>query len=210
MIHKVVGYYRVSTGRQDYQRQIESLQSEADKKGWVIQRNFAEKISGTTKTSDRKVFEEMINYISVNQIQIVMISEISRLGRKVINILEAAQRLHEMDVAIYVQQFGMTSLNDDGSENSTFKLLLHMMSLGAEMENDLRKQRQKEGIALTKLRHPERYSGRKKGAKADKDSILKKYSNVVDLLSESNLSLRKIAKITGHSVNTVRKVKSLI
>jgi len=39
--------------------------------------------------------------------------------------------------------------------------------------------------------------------------LLKKYPNISDMLDKSNLSLRRIAGITGHSVNTVRKIKQL-
>ena len=205
MTHKIVTYSRVSSEKQDFNRQKESLIAEAKKKQWVIQRHFAEKISGTVKTSDRRVFEEMVKYIKTNDIDIVMISEISRIARRVILILESFERLHKLGISVYVQQLGMSSLNEDGSENQTFKMLLHMMSLGSELENDLRKSRQREGIALARIKYPERYSGRKRGADADRNSLLKKYNNIVDLLNHSELSLRRISKLTGHSVNTVRK-----
>ena len=83
-----------------------------------------------------------------------------------------------------------------------------MFALGAEMENDLRRQRQKEGIQLAKLKG--NYKGRQKGAKADASKLLEKYKDVVDLVGKSDLSLRRISSITGHSVNTVRKVSSLM
>ena len=80
-----------------------------------------------------------------------------------------------------------------------------MFSIGAEMENDLRRQRQLEGIQLAKMKN--RYQGRKKGAIAGPKKLLDKYKNVVDLVGKSDLSLRRIAAITGHSINTVRKVR---
>ena len=82
---------------------------------------------------------------------------------------------------------------------------MQMFSVGAEMENDLRRQRQIEGIQLAKLNG--KYTGRKKGAKADPSIQLEKYKDVVDLLRNSELSQRRIAQITNHSVNTVRKVR---
>jgi len=39
--------------------------------------------------------------------------------------------------------------------------------------------------------------------------ILTKYQNISDLLDKSDLSVRRIAAITGHSANTVLKIKQL-
>ncbi len=96
----------------------------------------------------------------------------------------------------------------DGKENPMVMLLLQMMSIGSEMENNLRKIRQSEGISLAKLQ--QRYNGRISGAYANKEKQLQKYSDVVDLLKKSELSIRRISAITSRSINTVRKVKQLL
>ena len=89
---------------------------------------------------------------------------------------------------------------------SIAKMLLQMLSIGAEMENNMRQDRQLEGIKLAKLN--QKYQGRKRGAKSDPAKLLEKHKDVVDLLKKSDLSLRRIAAISGRSINTVRKVKS--
>jgi len=38
---------------------------------------------------------------------------------------------------------------------------------------------------------------------------MSKYQNISDLLDKSDLSIRRIAGLTGHSINTVRKIKQL-
>jgi len=53
------------------------------------------------------------------------------------------------------------------------------------------------------------YAGSKKGAKTSPSKLVSKYKNVADHLDKSELSVRRIAGITGHSINTVRKVKQL-
>ena len=78
---------------------------------------------------------------------------------------------------------------------------------GAEMENSRRKIRQLEGIQLAKTR--QRYNGRRVGAKTSPSALLNKYQNVSDLIDKNDLSVRRIAGITGHSANTVRKIKQL-
>lgn len=76
------------------------------------------------------------------------------------------------------------------------------------MENNLRKTRQAEGIALAKLQ--QKYTGRQAGSAANQDKQLQKYQDVVDLIQKSDLSIRRIASISGRSINTVRKVKQLL
>jgi DNA invertase Pin-like site-specific DNA recombinase len=142
-------------------------------------------------------------YIKLNQIDIVMVSEVSRLGMKVVNILQTVDELHCQGVSVYVQQFNMLSL-EGGKENPLVMLLLQMLSIGAQVEYSQRAERQKQGIQIAKLKG--KYRGRKKHATASKEKILIKYKNVAELIKKSELSLRRIAEITNHSINTVRKV----
>jgi DNA invertase Pin-like site-specific DNA recombinase len=203
----VIIWSRVSTTSQDNQRQILSLKQIALEKGWTVKRTFEEKISGTIKSTDRKEFNKLLEYTIQNNIKLILISEISRIGRKVVDILNVVDSFHMKGIALYVQQFNMISLSDS-KENPVFMLLLQMLSIGAEMENNLRKERQREGIALAKLQN--RYIGRKTGSVADREKLLSKYSDVVDLCQKSDLSVRRIASISKKSINTVRKVKQLL
>lgn len=202
----VVCYVRKSTEDQNWERQLVNLKEIAEEKGWTMVRTFSESISGTTKANSRREFTEMLKYAEVKGIKLIMLSEVSRLGRRVTDILNTIELLHEKGIALYIQQFNMISL-EDGKENPTVKLLCQMMSIGAELENNLRKERQREGIAIAKIQN--KYCGRKEGAVADKDNLFKKYRNVLDLLDKSELSIRRIATITGHSINTVRRIKKL-
>jgi len=198
---------RVSSISQDNQRQVLSLKQLAKEKDWTVKRVFEEKVSGTVKSTDRKEFNKLLEYLIQNDIKLVLISEISRIGRKVVDILNVVDTFHKRGIAIYVQQFNMVSMQD-GKENPMVMLLLQMMSIGSEMENNLRKIRQSEGIALAKLQ--QKYNGRVEGSKANKDNQLQKYSDVIDLIQKSDLSIRRIASISGRSINTVRMVKQLL
>ena len=208
MIHlEVVIFSRVSSDSQDNQRQVVNLKAVAVEKGWNVRRVFQETVSGTIKTTERKEFTKLLEYVETNGIKLVLVSEISRIGRRVVDILTTVETFHKKGVAVYIQQFNMVSL-EDGKENPMVMMLLQMLSIGAELENSQRKIRQREGIALAKLQ--QKYSGRRVGAKANKEKQLAKYKDVVDLLKKSDLSLRRIAGITERSVNTVIKVKKLL
>jgi DNA invertase Pin-like site-specific DNA recombinase len=208
MIHmNVIIWSRVSSQSQDNQRQILNLKQVAAGKGWTVKRVFQETVSGTVKTTDRKEFNKLLEYVDLHEIKLVLVSEISRIGRRVVDILTTVDTFHKRGIAIYVQQFNMLSLQD-GKENPMVMMLLQMLSIGAEMENNHRKIRQSEGIAIAKLQN--KYVGRKNGSKANKERMLKKYADVVDLINKSDLSIRRIAGITDRSINTVIKVKKLL
>jgi len=135
-----------------------------------------------------------------------MTSEISRIGRRVVDVLNFVELLHEKGIALYIQQFNMLTM-ENGKDNPVAKMLLQMLSNGAEMENSQRKIRQQEGIQLAKLKGV--YTGRVNGSKSNTSVLMNKYQNISDLLDKSELSVKRIAGITGHSVNTVRKIKQL-
>jgi len=198
---------RVSSISQDNQRQILNLKQIATDKGWNVKRVFQETVSGTVKTTERKEFNKLLEYVAQNDIRLILVSEISRIGRRVVDILTTVDTFHKKGIAIYVQQFNMVSL-EAGKENPMVMMLLQMLSIGAELENSQRKIRQAEGIAIAKLQH--KYVGRKSGSAGNREKQLKKYADVVDLLKKSDLSLRRIAVITERSINTVIKVKKLL
>ena len=207
MIHmEAIIYSRVSSESQDYERQLINLKIVAEEKGWHVRRTFQEKISGTVKSGSRTEFKALLDYIDKTPVQVIMTSEISRIGRRVVDVLNFVELLHEKGIALYIQQFNLLTM-EKGKENPMAKMLLQMLSIGAEMENNQRKIRQYEGIQLAKIRL--KYNGRKKGAKTAPSAMLVKYHNISDLIDKSDLSVRRIAGITGHSINTVRKIKQL-
>lgn len=199
-------YSRVSSLSQDYERQLINLKNVAQEKGWYVKRSFQEKISGTVRSGSRTEFKSLMDYIDKTPVKVVMVSEISRLGRRVVDVLNFVEMLHEKGISLYIQQFNMLTLEND-KENPVAKMLLQMLSIGAEMENSQRKIRQYEGIQLAKIK--QRYNGRRIGARTSPSALLNKYQNVSELIEKSDLSLRRIAGITGHSINTIRKIKEL-
>ena len=94
---------------------------------------------------------------------------------------------------------------ENGKENPIAKQLLQILSIGAEMENSQSRLRQIEGIELAKIK--EVYNGRANGAKSIQFVWINKYKDISDLCDKSELSIRRIARITGHSINTVRRIK---
>lgn len=92
---KVVIFARVSStnGTQDYERQINDLQTLASANNWTVEAIFAEKVSGAKKNTERTELMNMIDYINSHNIDKVIVTELSRLGRDTLQVLQAIEIL---------------------------------------------------------------------------------------------------------------------
>ena len=78
---KVVILARVSTDKQDYERQLVELREYCSRAGWQIVHEFAAKVSGAKQNEERSEITELVNYVESNHIKRVVCLEVSRLGR---------------------------------------------------------------------------------------------------------------------------------
>ena len=96
---------RVSTDKQDYNRQINELQEYCEKMNWEVVRIFANKVSGAKKIEERQELVDMLQYISENDIDKVCVWEISRLGRSTLEALKVIEMLNERKVCLYIKNY---------------------------------------------------------------------------------------------------------
>ena len=105
---KAAIYARVSSvgDRQSTTRQVEDLKSFAEMNGYHIQENgiFEEHISGAKKNKDRVVLNECLDYCIEHNISILLISELSRLGRNVDEVLANVRYCKEHHLNVYFQK----------------------------------------------------------------------------------------------------------
>jgi DNA invertase Pin-like site-specific DNA recombinase len=200
-------YARVSHRSQDLQRQIDDLTVVAKEKGYVIIEVITEKISGTKKNSERNGLQRVITLAESGKIKKCLVTEISRLGRKTLQVLKTVETLTDLGVSVYIQNYGIETLSPTGKRNPMVSLMLTMLSEFASLEREFIVERTMSGMARAK-REGKRF-GRPTGTTKSKEDLLSEYKPVVRTLREG-ISLRKTAKIHGISVNTVRKVHNVI
>ena len=92
---KVVILARVSTDKQEYNRQVVELTDYCSKMGWDVAKVFTNKVSGAKKNEDRSEIMEMLAYVEENKIDKVCVLEISRLGRNTLEALKVIELLNE-------------------------------------------------------------------------------------------------------------------
>ncbi len=210
MINAVI-YSRVSSEseRQDTERQTNELIDYAHRMGYTIVDVFEEKVSGFKKNEQRPVFSKMLEDIQIKNIDKVLVWELSRIGRSVLQSLQNIQTLHDLKVGIYIKNFNLETLNEDKTPNSLSMFMVQILFAVASMESKMTLSRLKSGYKNHIKKHGSKSVGRKKGNIDSDEIILKRHSDIVKLLKR-NISIRNIAAITNKSTNTVLKVKKLL
>ena len=204
---KAVIYSRVSSegNRQDTERQTNELIEYANKMGYELVEVYEEKVSGYKKNEDRPIFSRMLEEIEKGTIDKVLVWELSRIGRSVIQSLQNIQLLTDKKVSIYIKNFNLETLNDDKTPNSLSMFMVQILFSVANMEAQLTKSRMVSGYR-NHIKNGGKV-GRKTGSIQTEEEIIQKHSDILKLLKKK-LSIRQISGLTKKSTNTILKVKS--
>lgn len=204
---KIAIFARVSTNVQDYERQVNELTALAKGKGWNVEAVFCEKISGAKSNTERKELTRMIEYVQTNRISKVAVTELSRLGRDTLQVLEVIERFNALGISLYIQNYGIETLMGDGNVSPMSQFLITILAEVARIERKTIRERVESGYKNYRANGGK--VGRKQGYKKSAEAMREQYADEIRLLRKG-ISLRNISKITGTSVNTIRKCQSLI
>ncbi|MCL2289209.1 MAG: recombinase family protein [Bacteroidetes bacterium] len=206
---KAVIYARVSStnGTQDYQRQINDLTTYAVGNGITIEAVFAEQISGTKKNQDRAELMKMINFVNTNKIDKVLVTELSRLGRDTLQVLQAIEILNQNKISVYIQNYNIETLTAEKEINPMSQFLITILAEVARMERKTIRERVASGY--DNFRNSGGVVGRKVGYRKSDQDFKNQYIEEMKLLRKG-YSLRNVYKITGTSLNTLQKIKKLV
>ena len=209
-MEKVVILARVSTDKQDYQRQIIELTDYCSKVGWEIVKVFANKISGAKKTEERPEILEMLSYVKEHAIKRVCCLEVSRLGRNTLEALKVIQMLNDNKVSLFIKNYNLETLNPDGTPNPVASLITTILLEVASMERRTILERVNSGRNqyIAKCRKEGVKMGRPTDYKKSDEAYKEQYQKELTLLRKG-ISLRNVHKLTNTSMNTLRKLKSM-
>lgn len=200
---KVVLFARVSTNIQDYDRQINELTGLAKRNGWKIAASFTEKVSGAKKNNERTELLRMVEYVEANHINKVVVTELSRLGRDTLQVLEVIEMLNAKGISLYIQNYNIETLTDDGKVNPMSQFLITILAEVARMERKTIKERMDSGYQ--NFRANGGLVGRKQGYRKSDEAMKEEYAEEIRLLKRG-YSLRNVSKLTHTSINTLRKL----
>ena len=200
-------FIRVSTDKQDYQRQILELNVFCRQKNLEVAETIATKITGTKTFQDREDLQLLFKSASSKKFDKVVVSEISRIGRNAKDIRNTIDYLHSKKIAIVFRNLGgLESLDDHGNESFVTNIIIAIYSELAQEEKRILSERIKSGLVNAK--HKGKQIGRPEGKQED-EVLLKKYSRLAADLRKG-LSLSQCQKLHDVSRNTAIKVKRLL
>ena len=208
---KVCLLLRCSTTHQDYEYQRNMLTDICQRNSWTIVHTVENKVSGAKKNEERQEIIELIDYVKNNEVDLVVASEVSRLGRDTLEALKTIEILNEHKVNLYFANYGIETLLPDKSVNPIARLILTICLEISAYERNLLKFRMSEGYRNYLLRrqsNPELRLGRQ-GYKKDEESYRKDYAHELSLLRKG-ISMRNVQKLTGTSLGTLQKIKQFL
>ena len=208
---KAIIYARVSSvsDRQSTDRQIVDLNKYAQANGIDVVKVFSEHISGAKKNIDRPALMAAIDYAKANAVDIVLLSELSRLGRSVYELQAIVKELRDSKINAYFQKENISLFNSDGTENIVTPILVTVLGVCAQLEreniayrlNSGRQQAIERGVKM----------GRKEGTTmtiADKKA---KYPEVVKMLQKGQKMTDIAAWCRGKGIKcslaTIKRIK---
>ena len=199
-------YARVSSvgDRQSTDRQVSDLVEYATKNGLEVMSIYEEHISGAKKNEERAVLCECLNYCIKNKIDTLLISELSRLGRNVDEVLANVKFCKDNNLNIYFQKENLSLFNADGSKNPFLTIFISVLGTCAELERDNIKFRLQSG--LRRYRENNGVMGRKIGSTKSREKKQEEYAKVIKLL-KGGQSVRNTAKLCDVGISTVQRIK---
>ncbi|GGI90709.1 recombinase family protein [Legionella impletisoli] len=187
-MNKIIAYIRTSTDKQDLNNQKLEIFEYAKKQQFQIS-SFIEMSASSRKTSKERRIDEMM--FALNNADILIVTELSRLGRSTAEVIGLINELLKKKVRVIVIKQQL----DIKQHDMTSKVMITLFSLFSELERDLISLRTKEALA-SKKRQGIRL-GKPKGtiqkSKFDKD--VEKIKELLNL----GLSVRKIANFLGYT-----------
>lgn len=205
---KAVIYARVSstTDRQNTDRQVSDLTAYATAMGYEVCAVHQEHVSGAKKNQERQGLMECLDYCKGTEIDILLVSELSRLGRNAFEVLATIKELQDNGINLYLQKEQFTLLDKEGKPSLFAPIMLATLATCAELEREniqfrLNSGRKRYIEAGGKLGRPE-------GSGMTKEQAAVKYKKLIKELKVGT-SIRKAAKLCDVSESTARRVKKM-
>jgi DNA invertase Pin-like site-specific DNA recombinase len=190
-------YCRVSTDKQETERQIRELTNYCNVNGYEVLGTLQESVSATKSVKSR---EHLIQLVKDSKANHFIAQDISRFSRNTKVGIELKDRLHQLKVCLIFIQTGLKSLDSDGTENDTARLLFNMLLSVYEMENSTKIKMIKNGLTNAKMNG--KVLGRRVGYK---ENLILKYPKIVKELKTN--SIRRTARLCDAHTSLVQRVK---
>lgn len=199
-------YSRVSSEgeRQNTSRQVADLTQYASRNGIEVLKVFEEHISGAKRNEEREVLCNCLDYCFTYHVNVLLISELSRLGRNVDEVLANVKRCKDAHLNIYFLKENLSIFQPDGSKNPFLNIFISVLGTCAELERENIQYRLNSGRRLYVEKGGK--LGRKKGSTKTTEQKEQQYKEVLTYLRKG-YGVRVTSKLTNVSESTVQRLK---
>ena len=184
---KAAIYSRVSTDKQTTDNQTQELLAVAERNGWTVEAVYSDVISGAKEK--RPELEALMSSVIRREVDVVLIWDISRLGRSLQHLLKLLEEFHAKGVDVYFHQQGIDTTTPAG------KLMFQMCGAFAEFERGMIQERVKAGLARAVAQ----------GTKLGAPTVPTKIQAKAQEMYEVGMSFRKIGRELNIHHATVKK-----
>jgi len=188
-----VAYLRISTGGQSLDSQRLAILDYANCRGLTVQ-TFVETHASARHPGARQGVATLLEQLHPGDL--LLVSELSRLGRSVGQIIQLVDRLLKQQVRLIAIK---EHIQLNGTQDLQTKVMITLFGLFAEIERDLIAERTKEGLAAARAKG--RLPGRPRGALGT-SRLTGREAEIQHLLAKT-VSKASIAKILGVSRSTL-------
>jgi DNA invertase Pin-like site-specific DNA recombinase len=190
---RTVAYVRISTGSQDLNSQRLAILDYAHRQGLTVD-TFVEIHASSRRPPGARGLDTVLEQVRPGDL--ILVSELSRLGRSVGQIIQLVDRLIKEHVRLVAIK---EHIQLNGIQDLQTKVMVTLLSLFAEIERDLIAERTKEGLAAARAKG--RLPGRPKGILGT-SKLTGREAEIQTFLAKT-VSKAAIAKILGVSRSTL-------
>ena len=200
-------YARVSSigDRQNTDRQVSDLLDYVKYQNLEICKIYEEHISGAKKNTERPILQQAIEYCKINSVSILLVSELSRLGRNAFEVLATVKDLIDSGVNLYMQKEQLTLLDAEGKPTIFAPIMIATLSTCAQLERENIKFRLNSG--RTQYIRNGGKLGRKVGSTKTIEQKKEEHKDIISYLKRG-YSVRNTAKLTSKGISTVQRIKT--
>ena len=166
---------------------------------------YEEHISGAKKNVERPILQQAIEYCKSNGVAILLVSELSRLGRNAFEVLATVKDLIDSGINLYMQKEQLTLLDADGKPTMFAPIMIATLSTCAQLERENIKFRLNSGRKLYIERGGK--LGRKVGSVKTAEQKREEYRDIISYLKRG-YSVRNVARLSGKGISTVQRIKT--
>jgi len=189
---RVAFYLRVSTESQNVENQRRELQEVADRAGWEVVAVYQDEgISGTTGRDRRPQIDAMLKAATRRKFDMIAAWSLDRLGRSLQDLVAFLSELRSSGTDLFLHKQALDTSTAAG------KAMFGMVSVFAELDADIIKERVKAGLARA------RAEGKRLGRRPVSNAVVQRIQEQL----ATGAGILKTAKVLGCGVGTVHRIK---